>query len=214
MRQHGTRSCYVHGPAPGAGRGCRCEPCREANSDYVNHVDRMKAYGRWEPWAPSEMLEEVRQHLANLRRLGVGYKTVARAAGMSVSNVDRIRRGTRVRIRPETAARILAVTSSARAAHSIVDAGPTWVLIDRLLAAGYRRYEIARWLGNESPALQLSRDRILERHARRIREIYEAIWKVDPKLRALDGVNDEEARRVRACRRNAKEVNAEANSSR
>lgn len=150
----------------------------------------MRAYGRWEPFAPAPTLTEVQHHLAHLREVGIGYKAVARATGLASSELNRIRRGTRTRIRHSTAAAILAVLpSEARAPHAIVDAGPTWVLLDRLIAAGYRRYEIARWLGSTAkvPALQLGREHILERHARHVREIYEALWKADPKVRALDG---------------------------
>jgi len=45
-RRHGTRSCYVFGPGPGRGKGCRCFDCRVANAQTVQRL----ADGRRKPW--------------------------------------------------------------------------------------------------------------------------------------------------------------------
>lgn len=45
MRTHGTYPCYVWGPEPGCkpGRGCRCDPCRAAASDYLRQTRQRTA---------------------------------------------------------------------------------------------------------------------------------------------------------------------------
>ena len=49
-RAHGTAARYKRGPdAHGQpGKGCRCTPCRGANTAYHNRRRQLIAYGRWE----------------------------------------------------------------------------------------------------------------------------------------------------------------------
>lgn len=186
MREHGTRACYVHGPAPGSGEGCRCEPCRQANRDYVDRVKRQQLYGRWEPWVDEQRLAEVREHLRALSRAGVGTRAIAEASGVARTSIERIRRGRIRRIREHTARAILAVTTStARLPHSLVDGAEAWRLIEELLAVGWRRYQIAHELGNERPALQLRRDRVLWRHEQTIRALHDREWETNAALREV-----------------------------
>lgn len=184
MREHGTRACYVFGPDPGRGRGCRCEPCRKANRDYVARVERQRIYGRWQPWASDELVSEVREHLRALSAAGVGKVAVAEASGLPRSQVGRIRRGKIAKVREATARKLLAVTTSAgRRPHAIVDGAETWRLIEELLEAGWRRYQIAHELGAKTPALQLRRERVLWRHELAVRALHDREWDRDPRLR-------------------------------
>lgn len=45
-RPHGTYACYVFGPGPGRGKGCRCSDCRRANSQGYQRL----ADGRRRPY--------------------------------------------------------------------------------------------------------------------------------------------------------------------
>lgn len=166
-REHGTHVCYVLGEW-GNGPGCRCEPCRLANRTYER--DRAR---RTEP--PYVSATPVREHLAYLSSQGVGWKTAARAAGLSPSVVWKILYGRNgkptKRCRPATAERLLAVTSSAGLAGSRVDAGPTWEIIDSLLAKGWTKSAINRAIGNTSGGLQIRRTTVERGTAAAIRAL-------------------------------------------
>ncbi len=64
---------------------CRCEPCRHANSARERRRAKLKAYGRWE--SPYVDAQPAREHVLRLRASGVGYKSIANLAGVSVTSV-------------------------------------------------------------------------------------------------------------------------------
>lgn len=161
-REHGTRLRYIG--------GCRCLPCRAANSRY--ECERAAARRRGE----SERIVDAgpaRRHLFALGRRGVGYKAVAGASGVAASSLARIRSGEKTRLRAGTERRVLAVGAWARADASTVPAARTWRLVGGLLAEGYTRGRIALELGAKRPALQLGRRRVLARTALAV----EKLWK-------------------------------------
>lgn len=173
VRAHGTRACYVHGPA-GRSKGCRCEPCRDANRTYARTRARRAA-------RPDEILEpayvdnsEAREHLAWLASVGVGKRTVSERSGVALSAIEKIRRGTVTRSRPDTIAKILAVGRSAARGAALVDAEPTRRLIDDLLAHGWTRTAIARELGSQAkrPSLQIRGTRVTAETARRVADLH------------------------------------------
>lgn len=177
MRAHGTRACYVFGPEPGGDRskGCRCEPCKEANRAYARA--RYRAAVR-----PDESFEpayvdcaEAREHLRWLSTVGVGTRVVAERTGIARSTITRIRLGKRDRARPETIAKILAVGRSAARDGARVDAKPTWKRIDDLLGHGWTRTAIAAALGSKAkrPALQIHRTKLTVETARKVAELHE-----------------------------------------
>lgn len=53
-----------------------------------------------------------------------------------------------------------------------VPAGPTWRLLDELVARGWSKSELARRLGLGSPALQFSRDRVRASTARAVEALH------------------------------------------
>lgn len=178
MRAHGDRARYVAGPDENdvAGRGCRCRLCRAAVSAYEQERRQ-----RIEPAYVSA--GPAREHLAMLSERGVGLKTVAAVSGVSHGALTKIvygastrGRGPSKRIRPDTARRILAVTAAAAAAGARVDAGPTWALIDEMLAAGIPKSRIAAALGRTGPGLQLARGTVLRRNADAV-AAFHAAWK-------------------------------------
>lgn len=160
-RPHGTRLRYMG--------GCRCVPCRAANSRYETERAAARKRGEWAGVVPAA---PARAHLLKLSRLGIGYKSVAAAAGVALSVAAKIRSGERVQVRATTLRRILAVDAGARADASTVPAGPTWRRIGQLLEEGYTRGRIARELGAKRPCLQLGRHRVLASTALRVERLH------------------------------------------
>lgn len=160
-RPHGTRLRYLS--------GCRCVPCRAANSRYETARAAARKAGEWNGCVDAA---PARAHLLKLGRQGVGYKSVAAAASVAVSVVAKIRSGERRQVRSLTARRILAVTADARADASTVPAGPTWRRIHQLLEEGYTKGRLARELGATRPALQLGRRRVLASTAVRVERLH------------------------------------------
>ncbi len=165
MRAHGSRACYVFGVEPGSDRskGCRCEPCVEANRVYARERDRATRRPDVELEPAYIDATEVRKHLRMLSRRGVGLRTVAERAGLGRTALSKLKSGKVRRCRPSTADAILLVFPVDARAGAYVDAGPTWRLLDELIAHGYTRTDLARRLGSKAktPALQLMHDRVV-----------------------------------------------------
>src|SRR5216684_3904682 len=112
-RAHGTRARYVLGP--GSGPGCRCAACTAANREAARRQTRLWAYGHWHPYVGAG---PVREHVGQLARSGVGWKRAAALAGVSTGAMSKLLYGgpgdrpPSRRLRPETAAAILAVRPS------------------------------------------------------------------------------------------------------
>lgn len=179
MRDHGTRACYVFGPQPGGDRsnGCRCDPCRAANRAYQRNRDRARR-------RPDVTVEpayidagEVRRHLRWLSRHGVGLRTVAARSGVPRSALAELKTGRRRRCTPDTADRVLLVLPVDAADQALVDARPTWRLIDDLITHGHTRTSIARALGSTAatPALQIGRHQVTARTARKVKALHAAL---------------------------------------
>lgn len=125
--------------------------------------------------------EPARAHLARLSQAGVGLKRVAWLSGVSNGSLTKIVYGQPSRgrppsrrVRPDTLARILAVTVPEPRGGQRVAAGPTWRLVDELMAAGYSRSWLARALGSEAalPRLQLGRDTVRASTARAVEDLH------------------------------------------
>lgn len=176
MRAHGTRACYVFGPEPGSdrSRGCRCEPCRDANRVYAR--DRDRATRRPDVVVTPAYVDasEAADHLRWLRSQGVGLRTVSARSGVSRSTLHQLAGGTRARATEATIDRILAVGRHAAHGAALVEAKETWRLLDDLLAHGFTRTFLARSLGSAAtnPALQISRDRVTAENARKVKDLH------------------------------------------
>lgn len=174
-RVHGTHNCYVHGPDRRfTGAGCRCEPCRQANSAYER--DRARRV------TPAYVgAGEVRRHLAELADAGIGLKTVAQRSGVSHGALSKIVYGHRradgttrppsKRIRVETRDKLLAVTPADAADGAKVPASDVWRTVDRLLERGWTKAAIARAIGQSEVALQLGSRFVTARNARAIHKL-------------------------------------------
>lgn len=194
-RWHGTRAKYVV-------ESCRCTPCKRANRREENHRTRMHIYGRWQPYVDAD---PVRAHVATLEAYGLGWKRIARLAGVSTGCMSKLLYGhpqrglaPSKRVRPETAAKILAVTAAADvlAGHSTIDGTGTRRRLQALCAAGWPQAQLARRLrmtpANFGDTLR-GRD-VYVSTARAVTQLYEALWRADPRE---DGVDNQAYSRSR-----------------
>lgn len=158
----GRRAKYVS--------GCRCVECTQANREY--NAKRVREIIRTGETGQLVDVTQARRHIYRLSRLGCGYKQVADAAGVAKSIVAAIRCGRRQQVRKCTADRILNVDPAAAADHALVNASPTWRLIDELLSDGYRKAWLSEWLGNKR-SLQIGKEKVTVRTAAKVRKLYD-----------------------------------------
>lgn len=159
---HGTRIRYV--------AGCRCVPCRAANSRYESLRLRERRNGDWNGLVPAD---RARKHLRALSRAGVGRRSISEACDVGTTVICQIRSGAKTQIRARTERKILSVSKDAYAAGARVPAASTWVRIRRLLREGFTRGELAVRLGRQKRALQICRRRVLARTAMEVERFYE-----------------------------------------
>lgn len=189
---HGTRSRY-------SAHCCRCRSCRAAHSEYERNRSRQKAYGTWEPYVDAD---PVRAHVRGLMAKGLGWRRIADLAGLPRATMNRLlygqpgKRSPSSRVRKNTANRLLAVRFSQEllADCALTDATGTWRRIQALVAIGWPKVHIARALGYKGQGLQLHEDLVLVSTARKVAELYEALWSADP---VAHGVSARQAARAR-----------------
>jgi hypothetical protein len=182
QREHGTRACYVMGPGPGRGQGCRCDACTAANREANRRRDRMILYGRWQPFVPAG---PVRAHLKELAAAGIGRKRVAKLAGVSPATLRRLdgllpgRPATR-HMRPETARAILAIRPglAAYAASARIDPTGTRRRLQALVAIGWTQTALAARLGMTvgNFTTMLRRPAVTAGTARAVVRLYDEMW--------------------------------------
>jgi len=187
-RPHGHRLRYM--------AGCRCTECRAANTAYERKrsVERKAGRGNGIVCAAA-----ARSHLAQLSRTGVGRRTVQAVSGVADTVLQDLIAGRKTRIRAETERRILGVTTRAAADKALIDAGPTWKLLDELLADGYSKACLARQLLKATPALQIGRSKVTVRTAFEVERMYARLGFCDARamLKQLDMLADEGYRSAR-----------------
>lgn len=158
---HGTRTGYT--------KGCRCVPCGQANA--ADAGKRAAAAAAGLPTTDLIEAAAAREHIAELRRGGASLKSIVRASGLSRTAVSGIACGDTRRIMPDTHQAIVGLTAAdvraAAAPKTLVDAGPTWALLDDMIARGWPKSWIARELGLNS-SLQLRRDTVTAASAAKV----------------------------------------------
>lgn len=184
-RRHGTRAKYVV-------ERCRCEACRKANADYQRNLVRRNAY------CESSLVDarKAREHVLSLlssgrgKTDGMGWRRVARLAGVSPGVVERLIYGAKGRppsrrILRVTEAKLLGVRRSpeALAPRATVDAAPVWRMVEEISSLGVPKARVARALGKKTPALQLSKARVTVRNARAVADLHWALWRRSGKMR-------------------------------
>lgn len=165
---HGQHAAYVLDR-------CRCPDCAGSNTIYEKERARRIL--------PAFVLAaQAREHVAWLATQGIGRKRIAAASHVAHGTLCKLmdgdtKRGSAPskRIRQETHEAIMAVTPADGGANRrIIDAGPTWVLLDEMIAAGIPKTTIGRALLPSATSLQIkrttvspeNRDKVYALHAR------------------------------------------------
>ena len=152
-----------------------------AKSRYEANRSRMIAYGRWQPYTDAQ---PARDHLAMLSRHGIGWMRAASLAGVSRGTVSKLLYGTprsapSRQVRPETEARILAVTPRLEnmSPSAPVDATGTRRRLQALAATGWPVGRVAARLGwsRSKAGLVMRRDRVTVATALEVRAVYEQV---------------------------------------
>lgn len=164
----------AHGYARYKLGGCRCYVCAAAVSEYGRRRTMAITAGTWRVDA-----DVVREHLAVLAALGMGYKRAAFVAGVSRSTVRRIVYGSAGRPAPPTTRRDIAVKLLAvevdLGGAALVDGRGTVRRIQAMAAIGWSLASTAEALGRRASnlALLLGQDRVLRRTADAVAALYE-----------------------------------------
>src|ERR1700674_89452 len=161
-KPHGTRLRYLG--------GCKCVPCRAAASRYETGRAKLRKMGLWNGIVDAT---RARRRLFWLSRRGIGRYSIARATGISATVICKIRSGERRQCRAMTEKAILELGGNSPPQSMLVPAGRTWARIRWLLAQGFTKGGIAQRLGSRTPALQLRKDFVILRTAKKV----EALWR-------------------------------------
>lgn len=185
-RDHGTRACYLRGPGPGTGKGCRCAACVRAHRDWGITRERGLVRGDWTPWTAAE---PARAHVCELIAAGLTQENVAALAGVAPGSMTHLMRGSNGnpparRIRPETARKILAVRASAAAVppRGMVDSTGTVRRLRALVAIGWPM----GWLADELAmkrtnfSVMMRGTQVRASTAAAVRELYRRLWDKRP----------------------------------
>ena len=185
--EHGTRLAYITDK-------CRCRPCRDANAGHQSRIDRLKAYGQWDPLTDAE---PVREHVRWLMGQGMGWQRIARISGVYTGAMTKILYGKRLpdgtrraptqRVRHETAALILAVQPELDllGRKALVDGTGTRRRLQALICAGWSQAKLANLLGmtgSNFGRVVRHEDRVQAHTARIVRDLYEQLWDTPPPL--------------------------------
>lgn len=189
--------------------GCRCYVCGYARSQYDDNRNRAIAYGTWQPWTDAA---PVRAHIQTLQSCEMGLRTIAAAAACDRKRLQAIitgrpERGTgpQDKVRPALAVAVLAVepTLDNLGAATVIAATGTTRRLQALIAGGWPQAHLCGRLamtpGNFG--VTLSRERVIVRTARAVRDVYDDLWRADPAEHGATQGGITRARRYAAERR-------------
>lgn len=193
-------------------RRCGHDACREAWNAHHRNIARLKAYGRWDPWADYTDAEPVREHVRALSEAGIGLLRLAEVSGVSEGALrallygdEKDGLGPTKRIHRDRARAILAVTPSldALADGGRVSASGTRRRLQALAAVGWSSTELAKLLGKDPRVVARTQyaETVTGRTARTVRDLYERLWdQAPPESTATEKMSASRAR-TRAQRR-------------
>ena len=146
-------------------------------------------------WNGLVLAKPARLHILDLGLKGIGYKAVAEAAKVAYSVVAKIRSRERKRIRASTLEAILAVPDTITNDASLVQAGPTSMLIHDLIhKAKMPPMRISRALGSTNNGLQiLKRDKVTAKTQLKVEKLHR---KVFAELEADPGMPEKDAQKL------------------
>lgn len=182
--------------------GCRCYPCARAIAAYNTRRDRAILNGTWHPFVDAQ---PVRDHLAMLATHGIGWRRTARLAGISTGTVSKLLYGTpgavdrrppSRKVRTETAQALLAIRPKPDAAadHAVIDATGYRRRLQALVARGFPQQHLAARLGQTPANFHIRAERVLAKHHRAARALYDELWDADPAAHGIATLSAERAR--------------------
>lgn len=192
---HGTLSRYKH-------YGCRCTTCTDAYRAYQRTYNRKRAYGTWQPYVDAE---PVRQHIQALRGAGIGIDRIAEHAGLNITSVSSLiydlgsTHPRRKRIRPETAATLLAIRAQ-DIQPGVVDATGTHRRIQALAAAGWPLKPLGPYIGVAPATVRriLTQRKLYATTANKTAAAYQRLWNARPEDHGILPASSARARRYAA----------------
>ena len=165
-KPHGTRIKYLG--------GCRCVPCRSANSRYQSERKRQKKLGNWNGLVDAS---KARDYLHLLSENGIGRRDVCDISGVAQSVISKIYQGQRTNIRALTEKAILAVELDFIKDMSKVDAKPVWKMLSHLFREGFTHRSLAKRLGYKGGInLGKKTKKVSAKKARKIEKFYSQIF--------------------------------------
>jgi hypothetical protein len=169
--------------------GCRCYKCGWAVAQYNDAREQAMRRGQWQPFVDAE---PVRVHVRNLQACGIGLRQIAAAAGIDRKRLQgvltgRPERGTgpQKQVRPPLAAAVLAVqpTLDVMGGATPINAAGTHRRLQALATAGWPQHHLAAALGwsDANFSALLDRKQVIVRTARAVVELYDRLWRQDPR---------------------------------
>lgn len=175
---HGNRVRYVIDK-------CRCRPCRDSAAAYTRDLARRHLYGK----VTYVNADPARAHVQSLQEQGMGWKRIARQAGIDTSILWKLLYGDSTRnmspskrIRPATEAKILAVTLDL-AGGAKIDSTGTARRIQALVAIGWSQSKIAARLGilrSNFTTLAQGGTPVTVARAKAVADLYDQLWDQTP----------------------------------
>ncbi len=183
--QHGTRTAYTVDR-------CRCRACRDANTAAERERERQQLYGRYDRLVDAG---QARAHLQELGASGMGWKRVAKIAGVATGTVYPIlygkyaenpshpeHRPPRKRITREVHDKIMAVELKL-ADGALVDQTGTARRLRALVAIGWSQSRLAvrlGWLPTSAGPVFHGTHRVTVATARAVQGLYAELWDQTP----------------------------------
>jgi len=138
LSPHGTPACY--------GRGCRCDGCRMAMSQYQRERALARKSGDYRGVVPAD---EVRAHLEKIKAAGASMSLLSRLVNVDSFYLHGVRTGYKKNIRAHIAAAVLSWQPEIVVGERKVRSRPARLHIVTLRERGLSLEEIARESGVE-----------------------------------------------------------------
>jgi len=180
-----SSTCYIQ-------HQCRCGACMDHHSAMERHRSREKAYGRFDTGLVD--VEPVREHMLMLGAFGLGYKRVAKLAGLGITPVRNILWGRQEpgprygelqkRVKRGTAQAILAVRPDidSLAGGALIPARGTHRRVQALVARGWSQSKICERVGMERGNFwrMMTADHVTVATHRAVAAVFDGLWNVEP----------------------------------